>query len=563
VGGDVVSVLRVAGQTVGGLALFLYGMQMVRDALKEGAAARLRVVLQVLTRHRLLAVVAGVVMTVVLSSSATAGVLLVSLVDAGVLGLQQALGVMLGSAIGTTLTVQLFAFQLREWSLVILAVGFFVRLLARYSRTRQVGSILMGIGLIFLGVTTLSRGVGPMVGALGVDRLERLATAGWVGPLVTLLLATVLSAVLMNSAAVVVLAFALVEAGLSLRGALPIVFGANIGTCASQLIAGAVGGRAGRQLALGHLLFKVIGVLLFLPFMGPLAALVERVTDWMTDGGETACRAVANAHTIFNVVNTLIFLPLLGWLVAGVRRLVPEDTAPPAGTLEHIDYRFLSEPETALERAHLEVVRMGRLTLENFAALLSALEEDDTRLLDDVERRDDLIDLLDEILTDYLARLPNERLDARALAVKHKLLYISKDFEHIGDSVSKEMVTLARRKSARGVAFAVGEQTELRRLGQQVRESFSRALEFLAGRDPEGADAVLALERRLDSDERELYHRHLERLGQGVTESRQSSSVFIDLVGLLRGVHRYVADVVRVLEWTEGSGPARPLSPRG
>jgi phosphate:Na+ symporter len=278
----------------------------------------------------------------------------------------------------------------------------------------------------------------------------------------------------------------------------------------------------------------------------------------MAEGGEAGRRAVANAHTIFNVVNTLIFLPLLGWLVVGVRRLVPEDTAPPPGTLEHIDYRFLAEPEAALERAHLEVVRMGRLTLENFSALLAALEEDDTRLLDDVERRDDLIDLLDEILTDYLARLPDERLDAQSLGVKFKLLHVIKDFEHIGDAVSGEMVMLARKKSARGVAFAVGEQTELRRLGAQVRESFGRALEFLDGRDPSGADAVLALERRLDVEQRELYHRHLERLGQGVAASRQSSSIFIDLVGLLRSVHRSVADVVRVLEWAEEAGAAPP-----
>ncbi len=557
-GGQVTSALSAAGRTVGGLALFLFGMQMVREALRQGAVARLRMVLGVLARRRLLAVVAGVVMTVVLSSSATAGVLLVSLVDAGVLGLRQALGVMLGSAIGTTLAIQVFAFRLREWSLVILAAGFIVRLLARYSRTRQVGSILMGIGLIFLGVTTLSHGVSPIVARVGVDRLERLATAGWGGPLVMLLLATALSAVLMNSAAVVVLAFALVEAGLSLQGALPVVFGANIGTCASQLIAGAVGGRVGRQLALGHLLFKVIGVLLFLPFVGPFAALVVWVTEWMAEGGEAGCRAVANAHTIFNVVNTLIFLPLLGGLVAAVRRLVPEATAPPPGTVEHIDHRFLAQPEAALERAHREVVRMGRITLENFGMLMRAVQTDDTRLLDDVERRDDLIDLLDEILTDYLARLADERLDAQSLGVKFKLLHVIKDFEHIGDAVSGEMVMLARKKSARGVAFAVGEQTELRRLGAQVRESFGRALEFLDGRDPSGADAVLALERRLDVEQRELYHRHLERLGRGVAASRQSSSIFIDLVGLLRSVHRSVADVVRVLEWAEEAGAAPP-----
>ena len=568
-GGQVTSALDMAGRTVGGLALFLFGMQMVRDALEEGAVARLRVVLQVLARRGVLAVVAGVVITVVLSSSATAGVLLVSLVDAGVLGLRQALGVMLGSAIGTTLTVQLFAFRLEEWSLVILAVGFLVRLLARYSRTRQVGSILLGLGLIFFGVTLLSQGVRPLVGAVGVDRLERLATVRWIGPVLVLLLATALTAVLMNSAAVVVLAFALVEAGLSLEAALPIVFGANVGTCASQLLAGALGGRSGRQLALGHLLFKVIGVLLFLPFLGPFASLVERATEWTAFGGPgraalgggASRRAVANAHTMFNLANTLIFLPTLGWLVAVVRRVLPEATAPPAGTLEHIDYRFLDQPETALERAHQEVMRMGRITLDTFRVLGAAVEADDTRLLDDVERRDDLIDLLDEILTDYLARLPDEQLEAEALSFKHKLLYIIKDFEHIGDFVSKEMVMLARKKSARGMQFAVGEQAELRQLGQQVQESFVWVLDFLAGRDPSTADAVLARERRLDIDQRELYYRHLERLGRGVTASRQSSSIFIDLVGLLRAIHRYLADVVRVLEWREHAGPATPLPP--
>lgn len=557
--GDAVSVLTVGGRVLGGLALFLYGMQMVSEALDEGAVPRLRSVLQVLARRPVSAVVAGVLITMALSSSATAGVLLVSLTDAGVLEVQQALGVMLGSALGTTLTVQLFAFRLREWSLVVLAVGFFVRLAARYTRTRQAGSILMGVGLIFLGMTMLSHGVGPVVEGVGVKRLEGLATAGWSGPLVTLLVATALAAVLMNSAAVVVVGFALVEAGLSLRAALPIVFGANIGTCAAQLVAGTLGGRSGRQLAVGHLLFKVTGVLLFLPFLGPFASLVEGVTARLSADGEVARRAVANAHTIFNLANTIIFLPLLGGLVRVVRRLVPERTAPPPGTLQHIDYRFLAQPETALEQAHQEVVRMGRLTQDTFGMLLAAVHSDDTRLLDDVERRDDLIDLLDELLTEYLARLDDERLDRRALSIKHKLLYIVKDFEHIGDFVSKEMVLLARRKAARGVEFAVGEQHELRRLGQEMTDSFARALEFLAGRDPTAADAVLRRESRLDGQQRTLYYRHLERLSRGVTASRQSSSIFIDLVGLLRVVHRYLADVVRVLEWEEAEpGPAPP-----
>jgi len=544
---------------LGGLALFLYGMQMVREALTEGAVPRLRSVLQVLARRRVSAVAAGVLLTLVLSSSATAGVLLVSLTDAGVLEVGQALGVMLGSALGTTLTVQVFAFRLREWSLVVLAVGFFVRLLARYTRTRQVGSILMGIGLIFLGMTVLSQGVRPALQRVGVERLEGLATAGWGGPLVTLAAATVLAAVLMNSAAVVVVGFALVEAGLSLRAALPIVFGANIGTCAAQLLAGTLGGRSGRQLALGHLLFKVTGVLLFLPFLGPFASLVEGVTERLSGGDEFARRAVANAHTIFNLANTLLFLPLLGVLVRVVRRLVPERTAPPPGTLQHIDYRFLTEPETTLRRAHREVVRMGELTRETFNMLLRAVRSDDTRLLDDIERRDDLIDLLDELLTDYLARLDDEHLSRAALSIKHKLLYIVKDFEHIGDFVSKEMVLLARRKAARGVEFAVAEQNELRRLGGEVDDSFTRVLEFLAGRNPAAADAVLRRESRLDGEQRSLYYRHLERLSRGVTASRQSSSIFIDLMGLLRTVHRYLADVVRVLEWAEAeSAPPEP-----
>jgi len=544
--------LKTLGQIAGGLALFLYGMGLVSAALKEGGVARLRVLLQVLARKRPLAVVAGIVLTVLLSSSATAGVLLVSLVDAGVLAVNQALAVMMGSAIGTTITVQFFAFDLHEFALLILAVGFLIWVTARYTQTRQVGSILMGIGLIFLGMQVLTQGVGPLVAWVGVEELNRLASAGWLGPLVTLAAATALGAVLMNSAAVVVLAFALVESGLELRGALPIVFGANVGTCAGQLIAGFVGGRAGRQLAVGHLLFKVAGVLIFLPFLGPFASLVCHITAWM-NSGELDARAVANAHTLFNVAVMAIFLPLLGFLVWAVRKVVPESTAPPPGTLEHVDYRYLGRPAEALERAHQEILRMGAMVEESFARFRRALERDDARLLDIVEQRDDLVDLLDEILTDYLAHLPDEELSENELLFKQKLLYILKDLEHIGDVLSKEVVPLARKELATGVPFAMGEEAELRRLHHRIEESFSSTLAFLSGKDPSAADRVLAFERTLDSDQRGLYYRHLERIAQGVSSSQSSGTIFVDLVEQLRRVHGYLADIVRVLEWSQDS----------
>jgi phosphate:Na+ symporter len=561
VSGEWVGALRAGSQLLGGLALFLAGMHMVRDAFQEGAVVRLRVLLQVLSRRRVLAVVAGVVITVVLSSSATAGMVLVGLVEGGVLSLAQALAVMLGNAIGTTLTVQFLAFPLREWSLVILAVGFFIQLLARYTRTRQVGSILFGIGLAFQGVTFLSQGMSPVIGRVGVLALGQLATSGPAGFLFLLVAAAALTALLMNSAAVIVLAFALAEAGLPLRGVLPIVFGANIGTCASELLAGAMSGPRGRQLAVGHLVFKTVGVLLFLPFVGPFAQVVEEVTGWLGPAGGGAARAVANAHTLFNLANTVIFLPIVGWLAAAVRRLAPETARPPRGTLEHVDYRLLAQPALALEGVHQETVRMGELAYESWKKFLVVLEEEDTRLLDDIERRDDVLDLLDELLTDYLARIPDEGLDGSALALKHRLLMVIKDWEHVGDILSKELVLLLRKKIARGMSFAVAEQAELRRLGAGVAESFARTLDFLGGRDPLAGGAVLARERRLDTEEQELYHRLLERLGRGVSASRQSSRIFADLVGLVRSVHGCLADVVRAREGPgQGVGGPEPVS---
>jgi phosphate:Na+ symporter len=229
-----------------------------------------------------------------------------------------------------------------------------------------------------------------------------------------------------------------------------------------------------------------------------------------------------------------------------------------------VDYRFLAQPALALEGVHQETVRMGELAYESWRKFLVALEEEDTRLLDDIERRDDVLDLLDELLTDYLARIPDEGLEESVLALKYRLLIVIKDWEHLGDILSKELVTLVRKKIARGMSFAVTEQAELRRLGAEVGESLARTLEFLAGRDPLAGDAVLARERQLDGEEQDLYHRHLEWLGRGVSVSRQSSSIFADLVGLMRSAHGYVAGVVRVLEERgagEGTGGAEDRGP--
>ncbi|HBH00512.1 MAG TPA: Na/Pi cotransporter, partial [Candidatus Rokubacteria bacterium] len=335
----------------GGMALLLYGIQLTGEGLQRAAGARLRGLLTGLARNRVVALGSGATVTAIIQSSSATTVMLIGFVSAGLMTFRQTLGVILGADIGTTFTVQLIAFRLTDWALLLVGVGFTIVFVARRRAGKDVGQALLGFGLIFLGLKLILDGVAPLkTSPLAV---QLLASAGE-SPVLAVLTAAIFSALVHSSAATIGLALALATEGLlSLDGAVAIVLGANIGTCATALAASVGTSAEAKRVATAHIAFKLLGAALVFPLIEPFAAVIA------TTAADPA-RQVANAHTLFNLGISLVFLPFTPVAARAIESLVPEDQ--PGDNpfrVRYLDERALDQPSLALGQATREALRMA------------------------------------------------------------------------------------------------------------------------------------------------------------------------------------------------------------
>ena len=335
----------------GGLALLLYGMQLIGEGLQRAAGGHLRHLLTRMTRTRLAAVGSGALVTAIIQSSSATTLMLIGFVSAGLMTFRQSLGVILGADIGTTVTVQLLAFKIQELSLLLVGLGFAMAFFARRGLVKSLGQVVLGFGFIFLGMKVMNDGLGPLA-ENDLTRQVLVALAG--NPFLALLVGAVLSAGMASSAATIGLALSLGHQGLlPLAAAIPIVLGANIGTCATALAASLRSSADARRVALAHIAFKVLGVALVFPFIAPLTSLVAATAA-------DPARQIANTHTFFNVAISLLFLPFAPWAARVITAMVPEEERGdnPYRT-RYLDDRFLDQPALAIGQATREALRMG------------------------------------------------------------------------------------------------------------------------------------------------------------------------------------------------------------
>lgn len=553
--------------SLGALGLFLLGIKLASEGLRGALGGYLKHLLALLTRNRLSAVGAGAIITFALSSSSASTALLMGLVDAGLLGVRQTLGVLLGSGIGTALTVQVIALDVGAAAGALVALGVGWRLFARYRRSQNLANALIGLGLLFLGITLMRESMaGVLDAAVWRDHLRNVL----VSPVTGTIAATIFTALVQSSAATIAFGFVLVApvaaggAGFSLEGVLPLILGANLGTCATALFASVGCTAAGRQVAVAQLLFKLIGVVLALSFLPEFAALAQ---EWSAlVGVQSAAREVAWTHTMFNVLLAVALLPLLGAFAAILRWLVPRHLRLPPGVLEAIRASDWDEPDRALDNAHQEIVGLGRRALRLVSECWPAIRDDRDHKLDDLVADDDVIDLTQDVLTGHLTKVEDARLEPRQGEFKRKLLHCLWEWETIGDIVSKDLVALGRKKIDSGLTFTGPMARDLERLHGTVLESFERTIKFFDKGNRRDADHVLRREAVVDAAQRRIYNAQLERLTTGTDVEAEATGVFVDLVAAVRTIHRHLLDVVRGLSRTAGTDqrsqpPRWPVAP--
>jgi len=422
----------------GGLALFLNGLDMLSAGLKKAAGDALRKLLARMTTNRFLGALTGAFVTGVLNSSSVTTVLVVGFISAGVMNLTQSVGVIMGANIGSTITAQLLAFNLAAYALLPIAVGFFMIFTAKREKVKFLGMMIMGLGLVFFGMGIMSSAMTPLRSYQPfMDFLARMER-----PLLGILAGAVFTGLVQSSAATVGIAIAMATEGLlSLPGGIALALGANIGTCATALLAALGKPVEAVRAAVVHVLFNILGVLIWLPFIGFLDDIAVWMTPLTSADNVPIARQLANANTLFNVVNTILFIGFTGWFAKFAEWIYP-DRKPETKFIikpKYLNEGALQVPTVALQQVRNEFGRMGRITLDMLKKLPESIRVRDFKKIDEIVKMDDKVDILEAAIFDYLGNIRNQSLTSNESHTQQELMAATIHLEHMADIIEREI----------------------------------------------------------------------------------------------------------------------------
>ena len=527
----------------GGLALFLGGLDVLSEGLKLAAGNTLRTVLQKLTVNRFMGATTGAFVTAVLNSSSVTTVLVVGFVTAGVMTLAQSVGVIMGANIGSTMTAQLLAFNLSAYSLIPVAIGFFMTFASKSDRPKYFGMMIMGLGLVFYGMGLMSEGMSPLRSY--EPFLDILASME--NPLYGLIAGAVFTGLVQSSAATVGIAIAMASEGLlALPAGIALALGANIGTCVTALLAALGKPTEAVRAAVVHILFNIAGVVIWLPFLTILAEIAIDISPAATGLEGTAKlaaevpRQIANANTMFNVINTLVFIGFTTWFARLAERLIP-DRAPAKDVIiepEFLDEAALEAPSIALENARREIERAGLITLEMMEALRDAHQTKNKQQLDEVARRDDEVDILEAAVMTYLGKIRQHMLTEEEGATQQSLVAAMMNIESVADVIETDMVGVTRAYLEGDFEVSTQEtQDMVQGLFEAVRRSIELVVKAVGENDQRAAQEVLLLKDDIRDFADRLFERHARRLHSDDPKYLQRVRLMMTFIEQLR--HMY------------------------
>ncbi len=518
-------------EIVGGLALFLFGMYYGSKGLRRLAGNRLREALFTLTRNRFFSLLVGIVVTVIFQSSTAVISLLISLASSGLITLGQSLGVVLGADIGTTITVQLLSFKIFEYSLFVVFLGFV--LMNSLPRVRDIGQAIFGFGLVFYSLKVVLHAAEPLPYVPAIQQVVKVAS---VNPILALLFALLVTALIRSSAATIGIVVGFSFAGLvELKAAIPFIIGAGIGSALNAIIASWRTTTEARRIAVAQVLFKIITGIVCLPFLDPLTRLFSTT-------GNTVARQIANAHTLLNIGAALLFIPFLTAYQKLLCFVVPDREQKYLGT-RYLNPAALDAPELALAQVNRELLRMAELVQQMFNQSITVFLRGDKTECRQLIAQDDKVDRLEEALTGYLARISQEMLNAEMSKKTLALFYITDELEHIADIVSKNLVNYTRKKINENLAFSESGLEDIKQFHHEVAENFTLALACLTTWDKNLAQQLAQKRAWGVVRKRELHNRHLTRLARGLKESLDTSTIHLDLIADLERANFHLSQI--------------------
>lgn len=536
----------------GGLGLFLFGMRVMSDSIEKVAGAKLRRILEIFTTNRFSGMLVGVIFTAIIQSSSACTAMVVSFVNAGLMNLYQAAGIIFGANIGTTVTPLLVSLNLSAYAPLILLAGVLVVMFGKKDKVKKFAEIIIGFGVLFLGLSTMSDSMTDMKDVPEIVNLLASLKTPFLATLVGLLLTTVIQSSSVTVSIVLLLAN---QDLLSLPIALYITLGCNIGACTTALLASLAGKKDAKRAALIHFWFNVIGtaiiyILLFVA-QEPVMKLL-----WMISPDKG--RFVANAHTGFKIFQVLVLFPCTGWIVRLARICVPGEDRKmdyrESYQLEYIGEKVVFNPATAVVGAIKELDRMATLASENLNRAMNALvtlDEDDINEVYEVEKN---INFLNRAITDYLVKINQSTLPVEDLKSLGALFHVANDIERIGDH-AENVADAARQRIETGVSLSKEACRELGELLDMVNELIRYSADMFVRSDESHMQDVIDLENRVDAREREIQKSHVQRLTSGEC-SPQAGMIFSDIVSGLERVADHATNIAFAIVTAEKEAEA-------
>ena len=526
----------------GGLALFLFGMEQMSDALKSAAGEGMKTLLSKLTGNRVSAAITGAAVTAVIQSSSVTTVLVVGFVSAGLMTLTQSIGVIMGANVGTSVTAHIVAFNVTRYALLLIAVGFGMLFFGKTDKLRHYGNMLMGLGLLFFGMGIMGEAMAPLREYQPFIDLM----AAMERPLFGILAAAAFTALVQSSSATTGIIVVMAAQGfVTLPAGIAMAIGANIGTCVTAMLSSIGKPTEAVRAAAVHVVFNVAGALIWLGFIDQLA----NIAAWMSPAypeldaaarlaAETP-RQIANANTAFNVINTVIFLGFATAVAGLVRRLVPERVEPPTVLVEskYLDAQLLTTPALALNNVRLELGHMGGYVMEMIGGLGPALTSRDTKALQAIVRMDDKVDVLQQRILEYLGKIRGQAMSDKETELFQQLMNATVYLENAGDIVESELVPLLRRmvESGRRPSSTLIEMLGV--LSEAAATALGHAIEAVTRADERLAQDVIAMKASQRQLVDQIYQHQAQQLEQAGADEIAGVRMEMEILERLRRLY--------------------------
>ena len=521
--------MQIVFGLLGGLAVFIYGMNLMSESLQKAAGEKMKSILALLTKNRIMGVIAGALVTAVLQSSSATTVMAIGFVSAGLMSLPQAISIIFGANIGTTMTAQIIAFKITDYIYAFIFIGFILTFVCKSERIKSIGQTIFAFGLLFLGIETMGDVMKPLASSpVFTDMIARVSGV----PILGLLVGTLMTLVVQSSSATIAVLqnFAAqpgvdgVTSMLGLAGAIPILLGDNIGTTITALLASIGQSRDAKRTAIAHTIFNLSGSLVFIWFVKPYAALIQMISPKGPEV-EVISRQIANAHTLFNLTMTIVWVCLLGVMVKIVMYLIPDVENPEINPLQpaFLDKKVIGQPTAALKLVAKEVLHCSEIVRDMLQNLTVLSKEEDTGLIGQIKEQGQTLHSLQEAINDYLAEMFASGVMTESQATQTaKLMHVMGDVERLGE-LSTDLSDVIAGKINLEYSFSEEAMGDLRKSLEQISKMYIDAMKALERGEPEKPEKLIRRREKVMDLDINMRKAHMDRVNKGKCKAKLSA----------------------------------------